>query len=331
MYVFSRPARPRRGFTLVELLVVIGIIALLISILLPSLNQARQSAQAVKCLSNNRSFGQAMLLFATANQGKTIDSKTRTSIGFGRQPDGTVFPGGGQGSVAKILSEGGYLNLQDDPQIIFCPSASENGIPFGGLPNQRYGTSVTKWVRDFTADGRGFSVTNPDDNKFFSEGSYTVNGWLVYTKQTPGDAVFTSGDLIRDFKVAGSARDAIKDELFYERLARVTDSTNTPIIADGVWSEAFPFEGLAGAPTIKSPDESNPWPMYAADPGNRPRITGPEHQLNRFVIARHKGGINIAYVDGHAANESNLNRLWQKPWHSSWDIDFVDPTLIPMW
>ena len=66
--------RPRRStrlraFTLVELLVVIGIIAVMIGILLPALNKARQSANNLKCMANLRSIGQAINIYAAQSKG----------------------------------------------------------------------------------------------------------------------------------------------------------------------------------------------------------------------------------------------------------------------
>ena len=69
----SRGGR-KRGFTLVELLVVIGIIAIMISILLPALGHARKKAQAVGCMSNMRQIYLAMMMFTQDNRGLLPDT-----------------------------------------------------------------------------------------------------------------------------------------------------------------------------------------------------------------------------------------------------------------
>src|SRR5689334_13027256 len=86
----NSPVKTRQGFTLVELLVVVGIIALLISILMPALSRVRDQANRIKCMNNLHSILQGMIMYASENK----QSLPWTNWGgnyFGRNdPNGTA-------------------------------------------------------------------------------------------------------------------------------------------------------------------------------------------------------------------------------------------------
>jgi len=64
-----RPAQCARAFTLIELLTVIAIIGILAAIRIPTVSKVRESARAVKCLSNVREISRALLMFTSENRG----------------------------------------------------------------------------------------------------------------------------------------------------------------------------------------------------------------------------------------------------------------------
>ena len=108
----------RRAFSLVELLVVIGIVALLVSILLPALRVAREVAQRTQCASNLRQLGYAFTEYANANRGWMPSWSGWHSTPFPPTPDREVS---WCGKIAKIIPP--------DSRVHYCPSFPQYVMP----------------------------------------------------------------------------------------------------------------------------------------------------------------------------------------------------------
>lgn len=143
----------RSAFTLVELLVVIGIIALLISILLPSLQKARAAAQNTQCTSNLRQLAMAAMMHAHDFKGR-IPTCTEHAIVFNdRDPSRTRWQYRADGqlkdwasALLPYLGKGSDVNFQDAPddlaKIFWCPN--DPWLEEGGL---RMNNITHEWIK----------------------------------------------------------------------------------------------------------------------------------------------------------------------------------------
>lgn len=168
--------RKPHAFTLVELLVVIGIIALLIAILMPALQKARDQANRTACMSNIRQLTLGWLQYATEHKFKVMSADTRGASGA---PDGYAdwVWGDDFGNTEKSLEAGQLWPYIKTAKAYHCPGDSgfhvwtysiSNffcGEPGGGLKvvfslNQVKHSSETfvfTEENDFRADALGYN------------------------------------------------------------------------------------------------------------------------------------------------------------------------------
>jgi prepilin-type processing-associated H-X9-DG protein len=120
------PSRHQTAFTLVELLVVIGVIAALIAILLPALARAREAARTVACASNIRQIGVATLTYATRHKGYLPIPALGTGL-KGGLPESAIWGTSQRGILdftqGTLIPDLGGAQVAEE--IFKCPSHDE--------------------------------------------------------------------------------------------------------------------------------------------------------------------------------------------------------------
>jgi prepilin-type N-terminal cleavage/methylation domain-containing protein/prepilin-type processing-associated H-X9-DG protein len=173
--------RTASGFTLVELLVVIGIVALLVAILLPALGRAREAAASVQCQSNIRQLGMVLLMYTSGNNGWVPMASGNVATDSHHATNNTV--------------PAWYAHFRNDweisPAVFFCPQG-ESGIRWDGNTNAFTGINVNVrnwWGIDYAINGR-YARRN---DQWASAGNPPVWGKISHLRRSTDIFAFACG------------------------------------------------------------------------------------------------------------------------------------------
>lgn len=296
---FARRPRNGPGFTLVELLVVIGVIAVLIGMLLPALNKARKAAKTTQCLSNVRQLVIGAQQYWQDNKGSFSP----------------YYTGGGtpQNPPFQIEWMQQFVKPQQWDKVRLCPEAIEPHYaylpatpPTGTDPGPNMpGGAIYHWgpygnaLRYFDDKGQRLHMT----------GAYCFNGYLLRTHSSGSNSTLGARNQANDL-----------NNLWTYPVKR--NISEVPVLCDGVWPNAWP----------KEIDTITPSGAYSGGltslytPAGVPPALDIGNNWRRIMIARHGMAINVAFMDGHASTVE-LPDLWLLRWHKNWRMQLVTPQM----
>jgi prepilin-type N-terminal cleavage/methylation domain-containing protein/prepilin-type processing-associated H-X9-DG protein len=267
---FAKPTP--KGFTLIELLVVIAIIAILAAMLLPALAKAKQKAQTVACLSNQRQWGLAAQIYCS--DGTDFLPRDGTDIG-GQYSSFTGNSGSATGSAA---------NNAGTP---YDPYAWFNLLPATVADHPLsyyYSKPGANAVKKFPFPGNGIGKIWMCPSILLAGGELNASTFLQN-----GQFGFFSYVMDLDLKLKSSVANGVADtaagsgnSYFYPSMPKLTQLRNT---SAQVFLTEFSF-----SPTLENWTSSTQ-PQMGAFPASR----------WTYFPKRHNNGANIAFLDGHSA------------------------------